>query len=872
MEFYEKEHQDVLREFHVEENSGLTSAEAKERQARYGQNSLTEKKKKTLFQRYLAQFKDIMVIILIIAAIISFVIALNGEDKSEYLEGAVIIAIVLLNATLGVVQENKAEKALESLKKLSQTKSKVLRDGYVQVLDSHEIVPGDIVLLEAGDFIPADGRLIETASLRCDESALTGESLPEEKDASLILNEEVPLGDRENMVFSGCPVVYGRGKAVITATGMHTEIGKIAGLLAGEEDGQTPLQYKLAKIGKVFGFAAIGICAVIFVLGLIFKLPPLQIFMTAVSLAVAAIPEGLVAIVAVILSMGVTRMVKQNAIVKRLPAVETLGSASVICSDKTGTLTQNRMTLVEIWAGGETQPAAAVDGERERLTLFYGTLANDGEVQFEDGKEKHIGDPTETAIVAAAYKNDLDKKVLDAEFPRWGEIPFDSDRKLMTTINQIEGRNTVIVKGAFDVIISRCENGNLDGAAEANLRMGQKALRVLGIAYKFIDEIPETATSEELETDLTFLGLLGMIDPPREEAKEAVAICLKAGIRPIMITGDHVITAKAIAETIGIFKEGDEAVSGQELAEMSDEEFQKNLRKYSVYARVSPEDKIRIVKAWQKEGEIVSMTGDGVNDAPALKAADIGCAMGITGTDVAKNAADMILTDDNFATIVQAVKEGRGIFDNIKKVIEFLLGTNVGEILTVLTAMLLWQHPPLLALQILWINLVTDALPAFALGFEPIKNEVMDRRPRPKTESFFANGLGIKIILQGIMFAALTLIGFNIGYTTTGEPAAAQTMAFLVLALSQIFHAYNVRSMASIFKTGIGGNPFMFLATIVSIGLIALISLIPPVAVVFDMEILTGQLYAIALGLALLPIVFVEIGKTIFNRIYGRQS
>ncbi len=871
MEYYEKERQAALDEFGVRTETGLTAAQVKENETKYGKNQLTEKKKKTLFQRYLAQFKDIMVIILIIAAAISFFIAFNGEEKTEYLESMIIVAIVILNATLGVVQENKAEKALEALKKLSQTKSKVLRDGFVQILDSWEIVPGDIVLLEAGDFIPADGRLIESASLRCDESALTGESLPKEKDAALILNGTMPLGDRDNMVFSGCPVVYGRGKALITATGMNTEIGKIAGLLAGEEDGQTPLQYKLAKIGKVFGFSAIGISAIIFVLGLVYHLPPLQIFMTAVSLAVAAIPEGLVAIVAVILSMGVTRMVKENAIVKRLPAVETLGSASVICSDKTGTLTQNRMTLVEVWAGNAPEPADNIQGELERTTLFFGALACDGDVQIIDGAEKHIGDPTETAIVAAAIKNNMDKRALNEAYPRLGEVPFDSDRKLMTTIHNIEGKYTVIVKGAFDVLMSRCHISHKEEAAAANHQMGEKALRVLGVAYKHIDEVPENPTADDLECGLTFMGLLGMIDPPREEAKEAVAICLQAGIRPVMITGDHVVTARAIAQTIGIFKEGDEAISGQELAAMSDEDFQKNLKKYSVYARVSPEDKIRIVKAWQKEGDIVAMTGDGVNDAPALKAADIGCAMGITGTEVAKNAADMILTDDNFATIVHAVREGRGIFDNIKKVIEFLLGTNIGEVLTVLTAMLLWQHPPLLALQILWINLVTDALPAFALGFEPINNDVMHRKPRPKSESFFANGLGIKIILQGVMFATLTLAGFSIGYTTMGEVSAAQTMAFLVLALSQVFHAYNVRSTRSIFKTGIGGNPFMYFATLVSIALIAFIAFIPPLANIFGMEILNAQLYAIALGLAFLPILFVEIGKRILSAIYGDQ-
>ncbi len=864
MLFHHEEKNAVLSNFGVEPSKGLNNKQIEERTAKYGANKLKEKKKKTTLQRFMDQFKDVMILILIAAAIVSFVVVCVEKNWGELFEPALIVLIVILNAIMGVVQESKAEKALDALQNMSAPHARVIRNGEEKIIDAAMLVPGDIIKLEAGDFIPADARLIESTSLKCEESALTGESVPSEKDANAVIEEKAPLGDRSNMVFSGCSVTYGTALAVVTATGMDTEMGKIANLLSNEGDTQTPLQKKLASLGKYLGFVALGACAIIFIVGVINQIPVLEIFMTAVSLAVSAIPEGLPAIVTIVLSIGVQRMVKRNALIRRLPAVETLGSASIICSDKTGTLTQNRMTLTKAYIDQADAPVNISDNNADGIKklLMYGTLCCDGSVVFTDGKEQHIGDPTETAIVYAAHKSGMPKDELNFAYPRLGGIPFDSDRKLMSTINEIDGKYVVIVKGAFDMMAERCIKGDLETAKRFTEEMSENALRVLAIGYKVIDSIPEELTSESLENELTFMGLVGMIDPPREEAKVAVATCRQAGIKPVMITGDHVVTATAIAKELGIFLEGDLAITGAELDSMTDRELDEQVEKISVYARVSPENKIRIVKAWQRKGQVVSMTGDGVNDAPALKAADIGCAMGITGTDVAKGAADMTLTDDNFATIVEAVKEGRGIYANIKKVVSFLLGTNIGEVVAVFVAMLLWHKSPLLSMQLLWINLVTDSLPAIALGMEPVEKDVMTRKPKPKNEGIFANGLGVRIILQGIMFGLLTLVAYYLGSAWTGTDAGGQTMAFMTLSLSQILQSFNVRSDRSLFKIGFFTNKNLNLAVLASLALVLLV-LFTPVQIAFGLIYLPWELYMISLGLVLTPTIIMELCKVI---------
>ena len=871
MSFHSQSQTQVLNQLAVDPASGLSAAEVTARLERYGENKLREKKKKTTFQRFLDQFKDVMILILIAAAIVSFVVVCVEQNWGELFEPALILLIVILNAVMGVYQEGKAEKALDALKNMSAPHARVIRDGKETVIDAAQLVPGDIIRLEAGDFVPADCRLLQSAGLKSEESALTGESVPSEKDAEAEVAENAPIGDRTNMIFSGCSITYGTATAVVTATGMDTEMGKIANLLDGETDTQTPLQQKLAQMGKYLGVVALAACAIIFVVGLANKIPALEIFMTAVSLAVSAIPEGLPAIVTIVLSIGVQRMVKKNALIRRLPAVETLGGASVICSDKTGTLTQNRMTLTKAWAVGMDEPELISNSNSERIKMLLkcATLCCDGSVVFEAEQEQHIGDPTETAIVLAAHKNGMPKEELNKQYPRLAEIPFDSDRKLMSTVNEIDGKKIVIVKGAFDMMAQRCVKGDLEKAKALTESMSADALRVLAVAFKEIDELPAVATSDELENGLTFLGLVGMIDPPRPEAKAAVEICRRAGIKPVMITGDHVVTASAIARELGILLEGDLAITGAELDAMSDRELDEQVEHISVYARVSPENKIRIVKAWQRKGQVVSMTGDGVNDAPALKAADIGCAMGITGTDVAKGAADMTLTDDNFATIVDAVREGRGIYANIKKVVGFLLGTNIGEVITVFLAMLLWHKTPLLSMQLLWINLVTDSLPAIALGMEAVEKDVMDRKPKPKDEGIFAGGLGIRVVLQGMMFAALTLIGFKVGENVTGTLAGGQTLAFMVLALSQVVQAYNMRSDRSLFAIGPFTNSKLNAAALASILLVALV-LFTPVKVAFGLVTLPWQLYLLGLGLILVPLAVMELGK-LFGLIKHKQ-
>ena len=860
MEYFSSKAEQVLQSLQTDPAQGLSAAEAARRLEQHGANVLREKKKKTNLQRFLDQFKDVMILILIAAAIVSFVIACVEGNPGEFFEPALILLIVILNAVMGMLQESKAEKALDALKSMSAPHARVLRDGTEQIIDAASLVPGDIIRLEAGDFVPADARLLHSAGLKSEESALTGESVPSEKDAQEPVSADAALGDRVNMVYSGCSITYGTATAVVTATGMQTEMGKIAGLLSGEEETQTPLQKKLASLGKILGFVALGACAIIFVVGLLNGIDVLEIFMTSVSLAVSAIPEGLPAIVTIVLSIGVQRMVKKNAIIRRLPAVETLGSASVICSDKTGTLTQNRMTLQKAYLDGAAEIIDSGDAAARTL-VRTAALCCDGAVTFEaDGTVTHIGDPTETAIVFAAHQFGDTKETLGAAFPRLAELPFDSDRKRMSVVVEHDGRKLAIVKGAFDGIAPLCTAGDTERARQVNDEMSRKALRVLAVAVREIYALPEVLAPETLEKDLTFLGLVGMIDPPREEARDAVAVCREAGIRPVMITGDHVVTASAIAKNLGILQDGDRAITGAELDAMSETELDAAVEQISVYARVSPENKIRIVKAWQKKNKVVAMTGDGVNDAPALKAADIGCAMGITGTDVAKGAADMTLTDDNFATIVDAVREGRGIYANIRKVVGFLLGTNIGEVITVFAAMLLWHRSPLLSMQLLWINLVTDSLPAIALGMEEVEPGVMRQKPKPKDEGIFAHGLGVRVVLQGLMFGILSLAAFWIGWQSTGDLAGGQTLAFMTLALSQVVQAFNMRSDRSLFKTGFFTNRRLNLACLLSVVLVALV-LFTPVSIAFGLITLSPQLYLIGLGLSLVPFVVMELSK-----------
>lgn len=862
MEYHSKDKQEVLQELNVQEERGLSTGEVQKRREKFGENRLRAKKAKSNLERFVEQFKDVMILILLAAAAVSFVVACVEGNPKEFFEPMLILLIVIVNAIMGVMQESRAEKALEALKNLSAPHARVLRDGSESIIDASELVPGDIIRLEAGDFVPADARLLRSVSLKSEESALTGESVPAEKDASTCPKENAPIGDRTNMVFSGCSITYGTAVAVVTATGMDTEMGKIANLLDGAEESQTPLQKRLAQLGKYLGILALAACAVIFVVGLASGLEVMELFMTSVSLAVSAIPEGLPVIVTIVLSIGVQRMVKKNALIRRLPAVETLGSASVICSDKTGTLTQNRMTLVETYLDGAqtSQKLEVMPDEMVKHLLCLGTLCCDGSVVFDGDKEQHIGDPTETAIVLAAHKNGMTKEALAKKYPRLAELPFDSDRKRMTVVCRMDGKLIAIVKGAFDGMEPLCTSGNLDRARRITEEMSERALRVLAIAYKEIDHIPTGNELKTLESNLHFCGLVGMIDPPRPEAKAAVARCRKAGIKPVMITGDHVVTASAIAKELGIMKNGDRAVTGAQVDAMTDSELDKQVESIAVYARVSPENKIRIVKSWQRKGQVVAMTGDGVNDAPALKAADIGCAMGITGTDVAKGAADMTLTDDNFATIVDAVKEGRGIYANIKKVVGYLLGTNIGEVVTVFAAMMLWHKTPLLSMQLLWINLVTDSLPAIALGMEAVEPEVMDQKPKPKSEGLFAHGLGVRIVLQGFMFGLLALVAFWIGEKMTGTLAGGQTMAFAVLSLSQVIQAYNMRSDHSLFVIGAFTNKKLNQAALLSIVLV-LVALFTPLRIPFGLVTLSWQMCFAALGLILVPLLVMECSK-----------
>lgn len=861
MTVYNEDLAQTERRLETNPKNGLSDREALKRLSVYGKNQIASKKNRSFLAKFADQFKDAMIIILIIAAAISFVVAWHSGDTTEFFEPVLIVAIIMLNALIGTLQESKAENALEALKRMSVPKARVIRGGTVKTVNSESVVPGDILAVEAGDWIAADARLIKSNGLKSEEAALTGESVPCDKNAAAKVSENAPIGDRHNMLHSGCSIIKGNGTAIVTATGMNTEMGKIAGLLSEQQNTSTPLQQKLEALGKDLGLIALAACATVFFIGAVNGMNLLEIFMIAISLAVSAIPEGLPAIVTVVLSIGVQKMVKKNAIIRKLPAVETLGGASVICSDKTGTLTMNKMTAVKVYsqATGAAERITSGNSSAARKLLEYAALCTDASMQTENKKEKFIGDPTETAIIAAAYENGIKKAAADEKYPRVSELPFDSERKLMTVVCRMDGRYIAICKGAFDVLKLRCKKVNISGAELCAEKMEKEALRVLAVAYK---EVQSQKLTQDDERDFEFMGLVGMTDPPRTEAGEAVKVCREAGIKPIMITGDHAVTATAIAEQLGIVGGTEKTVTGEQLAKMDDEKLAECVDEISVYARVSPQDKLRIVKAWQSKGAVVAMTGDGVNDAPALKAADIGCAMGLNGTDVAKNASDMILTDDNFATIVHAVKEGRGIYNNIKKTISFLLATNTGEILTLFFAMLLWKKSPLMPMQLLWINLVTDSLPAIALGMEPLEADVMKRKPRPKDEHIFAGGLLFRILWQGFMFAGLTLTGYVIAGQMLGEQAAT-TVAFLILCMTQCFHAFNVRSEKSLFKIGAFKNKVLNFAAIVSFLLVALVTLVPSVAKVFDMTALPANMYALAVLLAFLPVIIVEIIKNI---------
>ena len=892
--WFNKNVEDVEKELKTNLEKGLNDEEVKARQEKYGLNELKTKKKKSLIQKFLEQFKDFSIIVLIIAAIVSGAVGIAEGDGIT--DTIIILIVVIVNAIIGVTQEAKAEKSLEALQKLTDHASKVIRNGNVQVIPAKELVPGDIVLLDTGDYIPADLRIIEAINLKSQESSLTGESVPVEKNTKVIEDEETGIGDRINMLFSSSLITYGRGKGIVVETGMTTEVGKIAGMLDSTEEQVTPLQEKLNKLGKTLGIAALLICVFIFIVGLIQGKEPIHMFMTAVSLAVAAIPEGLVAVSTIVLAIGVQKMVKKNAIVKRLPAVETLGSATVICSDKTGTLTQNKMTVEKIFINKNTFNLSDIKDINDDINklVYSNMLCNDTKI----GNEGELtGDPTETALVDMAFKLDFDPSIYD-RMPRVEEIPFDSDRKLMTTVNEINGKYIVYTKGGVDELLKRCnsylENGEVKEDIEEyaktirqhNENMAKEALRVLSCAYKEIDHKPSKEEMKEIENNLTFIGMVGMIDPPREEAKKAVKKCKTAGIKTVMITGDHKITATAIAKKLGILEKEEEAITGLDLEKMTDEELAKNVRKYSVYARVSPEHKVRIVKAWQKNGEIVAMTGDGVNDSPALKTANIGCAMGIVGTDVAKEAADVILTDDNFATIVSAVEEGRRIYDNILKVIQFLLSSNVGEIVVLFLATLFtplfakWfgitnitKLEILLPVHILWINLVTDSLPALALAFDPANSDIMQRKPEKPGKGIFTKGMSWRVIYQGAMIGLLTLIAFMIGLGTTTEPIngltldeskieVGQTMAFVTLALSELVHVFNVRdNKKSIFKTKVFNNSKLIWAILASAALMIVILAIPMLRTIFSIPILPKANIIELIILIFAPIIIVEIFK-----------
>ena len=854
--WFTKSKEEVLRSLDTNAAAGLSSQEVEKRLQSFGRNELEVKKKESLLKKVIGQLEDPMIIVLLIAAFLSYV----SSGFEDWIDSVIILLIVVINAIISISQENNANKSLEALQKMSAPLAKVIRNGKLEHVETATLVPGDIIELEAGDLVPADVRILSAANLKADESAMTGESVPVNKKALEALPEDTVLADRKNMLISSTVITNGRATCVVTSTGMKTEVGRIANMLISEDDNTTPLQRKMAEISKLLSIICLGICVLMFIVGLLYSRPILEIFMMAVSLGVAAIPEGLAAIVTIVLALGVQRLVKRHAIVKKLPAVETLGAASVICSDKTGTLTQNKMTVVETFVHGSATP---------QQLLVIGALCNDSKLTVNGSEFQVTGDPTETAFVSKAYEEKLDKNELEANMPRVAEIPFDSERKLMSTIHKTEQGYRFMVKGAPEVLLNRCriDEAEAQKIAAKNADMASNALRVLGVAYKDITEVPEELTSEDIENHLTFVGLVGMIDPPRQEVKEAVAQCYDAGIRPVMITGDHKLTAVAIAKELTIFRSGDLAMTGSELDMMPQEILEEEVEKYSVYARVSPEHKMRIVKAWQAKGMVVAMTGDGVNDAPALKVADIGCAMGITGTDVAKGAADMILTDDNFTTIVHAVEQGRGIFSNIKKSIQYLLSCNIGEIITIFVATALNFHQmPLVAIQLLWLNLVTDSLPALALGMEPVEPGVMKQKPRDSRKSIFADGFAASMIFYGVLVGAITLAAYWLGEYVLSDPTVADgtanTMAFATLVFGELTRAFAVRSETrSIFSIGVFSNSAMNKAFLVSLALQLAVLFIPFLQEIFKVQSLTGIEWVIVILLSLVPLIVSELTK-----------
>ena len=878
---------------------GLTNEEVDRRFQKYGENKLEDKPKEKLIVKFFKQFNDFMIIILIIAAIVSAIIeVMQGSD--DFLDSIIIIAIVIFNAVMGIVQEAKAEKSLEALKKMTAPVVRVRREGRIRQIESSALVPGDIVVLEAGNFVPADCRLISCVNLKTEESSLTGETIPIEKNASMVLEEKCGIGDCFNMVFATTVIVNGHGEAVVTETGMNTKVGKIAKMIITNEAPETPIQRKLGEVGKTLGLACLGICALIFFIGIIKKIPPIEMFMTSVGLAVAAIPEGLPAIVTIVLSIGVTKMAKKNSIIRKLPAVETLGSSSVICSDKTGTLTQNKMQVVQVLTPnlnssvGQLKEFNDIRKNKEvnnsnteiqniesSFTIELATMCTDVEISYDNGSANITGDPTEVAIVEECYKLGKTKKNLYNQFERIHDIPFDSSRKMMTTIHRIGNRYRIITKGAPDVLIKRCSKyffsnqiSSLNMSTyrlieQQNEKMAQNALRVIAVAYKDVDVLPQKIESNYIENDLIFTGLIGMIDPPREGVKEAISTCRSAGIKTVMITGDHITTANAIATELGILRKNDLSITGAELDRLPKDEFKKNIMKYSVFARVTPEHKVQIVKAFQGTGAVVAMTGDGVNDAPALKNADIGIAMGQNGTDVAKNAADMVLTDDNFVTIVEAVKYGRTIFNNIRKAIHFLIATNVGEIVTIFLGLLIGMRSPLLAIQLLWINLITDSLPAIALGLENPEKNIMSEKPRNPKKSIFADGLWGRIIVEGSMIGILNLFAFTIGKSFYGLEVG-RTMAFVSLGLLELVHSFNIRTEESIFKTGLLQNKYLFLAFLGGAFLQTVVVVVPQLAGIFKLTNLSISQWIQTIGISLLPIVLMEIQKVVNQIRFGK--
>ena len=889
-QFYTSEVEEVIKELGTSE-AGLTSAEAKDRLEKNGKNALEEAAKRPMILRFFDQFKDLMIIVLLVAAVVSGVLSIVQEEYSELIDSGLILLIVVVNAIIGLVQEGKAEKSLEALKNMNKPFAKVIRDGNLEKISSEELVVGDLVVLEAGDMVPADMRIIKSSSLQIEEAALTGESVPVNKHTNALTNEEAPLGDRACMAFSSGTVSFGRGEGIVTATGMNTEVGKIAKMLSEKTDNTTPLQKQLAKTAKVLSVAVLAIAAIIFVASVIIGLTGpdasedvfgtvIDGFMTAVAIAVAAIPEGLPAVVTIVLAIGVQRMSERKAIVRNLPAVETLGCCEIICSDKTGTITLNQMTVKELYTteSGIISDADEVSGDVNALVRVM-TLCND----TQESEGKLVGDPTETALIAYARKKDLD---VSKTYARVDEIPFDSKRKLMSTVNDVDGEKIIHVKGAPDILLDRCVSilvggqvraitqEDKDNVLKANGDMAEKALRVLAYAIKTGEE-----DREKFEEDLVFVGLTGMIDPARDEVKEAVAICKRAGIRAIMITGDHAKTAAAIAREVGIIDSPDqEVLTGAELDKMSDEEYLANIEKYRVYARVSPENKVRIVTAYRSLDKVVAMTGDGVNDAPSIKKADIGIGMGITGTDVSKGASDMVLADDNFATIVSAVEEGRKVYSNIKKAIQYLLSANIAEVLCLFISVVIistivgHQVVFLTPVMILWVNMVTDSLPALALGMEKAEANVMDYPPRKSGSSLFAGKTGVDIIIQGVMQTALVMASFLVGFLyfekVGASHAVSETMAFVTLCFIQLFHSFNLKSQTqSIFNKKVFDNKFLNLAFAVGVVLVVLVVSIAPIGKLFDTEPLDALQWLVAVGSAFLIVPMVEIQKIIERKL-----